>query len=116
MRPVERPPGAGLARKALLARKQKLTTGAAVLRRRQGGVEVAGRPDQLHRAVEAQSNEVLATLQAAEARQLAEVDAALKRVARGHYGWCERCGGEIGQLRLRAVPEARLCMGCASQR
>jgi RNA polymerase-binding transcription factor DksA len=116
MRAVDRSAGAGLARKALLARKQKLATGVAILRRSQGELEPAGPADLLDRAVETRSNEVLATLQAAEARQLAEIDAALKRVARGLYGWCERCGGQIGQLRLRAVPEARLCMGCAGQR
>ena len=116
MRTAERSPGAGLARKALLARKRKIATGVAFLRRSQGELGPADRPGSLDCAVEARSNEVLATLQAAEARELAEIDAALKRVARGHYGWCEHCGGQIGQLRLRAVPEARLCMGCVGQR
>ena len=72
--------------------------------------------DHLDRAAEVQSDEILAALQAAEARELAEIDAALKRVARGDYGWCEHCGGDVGQLRLRAVPEARMCMSCAVRR
>jgi RNA polymerase-binding transcription factor DksA len=49
-----------------------------------------------------------------ERRELAEVEGALARIAAGHFGACERCGGAIGRQRLRAVPEARLCLGCAS--
>jgi len=44
---------------------------------------------------------------------LAEVDAALARLAAGVYGVCERCGGRIPPERLEARPIARLCMGCA---
>lgn len=106
---------ASLARKALLVRKEKIAAVAEVLRRSEQE-EPARKPDQLDRAAEVQSHEILAALQAAEARELAEIDAALNRVAKGHYGWCERCGGAVGQLRLRAVPEARLCMACAVRR
>jgi DnaK suppressor protein len=48
-----------------------------------------------------------------EALELREIDAALTRIAARSYGHCERCGGPIGRQRLAAVPEARLCMGCA---
>jgi RNA polymerase-binding protein DksA len=106
---------ADLARKALLVRKEKIAAVAEVLRRSEQE-EPARKPDQLDRAAEVQSHEILAALQAAEARELAEIDAALNRVAKGHYGWCERCGGAVGQLRLRAVPETRLCMACAVRR
>ena len=44
---------------------------------------------------------------------LAEVDAALARVEAGTYGVCERCGQEIGQPRLEALPATRTCIGCA---
>jgi RNA polymerase-binding transcription factor DksA len=106
---------AGIARKALLARKEKIAALAAVLPRGEGDLE-PGRPDQFDRPAEAQSDEMLAPLHAAEVRELAEIDAALKRVGKGEYGWCERCGGAIGQLRLHAVPEARRCMACAVRR
>ena len=107
---------ADLARNALLARKERISTVAAVLRRGEGDLEPGPRPDQLDRAAEAQSHEILAALRAAEARELAEIDAALHRVVEGDYGWCERCGGAVGQPRLRAVPETRLCMACAVRR
>jgi RNA polymerase-binding transcription factor DksA len=50
------------------------------------------------------------------ARELAEVDAALGRIAAGRYGTCVSCGGPLGLQRLRAIPEARFCLGCSGQR
>jgi hypothetical protein len=50
------------------------------------------------------------------ARELAEVDAALGRIAAGNYGTCISCGGPLGLQRLRAIPEARLCLGCSGHR
>jgi RNA polymerase-binding transcription factor DksA len=47
--------------------------------------------------------------------QLAEVEAALARLAEGSYGRCERCGQEVAEARLEAMPTARLCMTCASR-
>jgi RNA polymerase-binding transcription factor DksA len=46
---------------------------------------------------------------------LAEVDAALARVADGSYGVCESCGGPIAPARLEARPVARTCITCASR-
>src|SRR5262249_47762348 len=43
----------------------------------------------------------------------AEVVAALDRLERGAFGKCERCGAEIGEGRLQAVPYARCCVDCA---
>ena len=45
--------------------------------------------------------------------QLAQIDAALGRLADGSYGWCERCGQPINPDRLDARPTARTCVGCA---
>ncbi len=42
-----------------------------------------------------------------------EVVGALNRIAEGTFGRCERCGAEIGSDRLREVPYARHCAGCA---
>jgi hypothetical protein len=50
------------------------------------------------------------------ARELAEVDAALGRIVAGSYGTCVSCGGPLGLQRLRAIPEARLCLGCSGHR
>lgn len=45
---------------------------------------------------------------------LDEVDAALKKIASGGYGYCEGCGELIDPRRLLARPTARTCMTCAS--
>lgn len=46
--------------------------------------------------------------------RIAEVDAALDRLARGTYGVCTRCGQPVPAERLRALPTARSCVGCAT--
>ena len=43
---------------------------------------------------------------------LEEVEWALRRMDRGIYGQCERCGREIDFARLKARPSARYCMEC----
>lgn len=45
-------------------------------------------------------------------RSLAEVESALQRMDEHRYGRCERCNQEIDFARLKAVPEATLCMNC----
>ena len=54
------------------------------------------------------------TLLATATEHLADVDAALARIAAGTYGVCERCGREIAPDRLRARPTARTCIACAA--
>lgn len=44
---------------------------------------------------------------------LAEIDAAMARLAAGGYGVCEGCGSAIGAGRLSARPVARTCIDCA---
>jgi DnaK suppressor protein len=40
------------------------------------------------------------------------IDAALKRLEDGSYGYCAECGGEIGTRRLEAMPFASRCRDC----
>jgi DnaK suppressor protein len=40
------------------------------------------------------------------------VRAALARIELGEYGLCTGCGAEIPEARLRAAPEAALCVDC----
>jgi len=52
---------------------------------------------------------------AAQARaQLAEVDAAERRLADGSYGRCTSCGESIAPGRLEARPVARTCVDCVA--
>jgi len=41
---------------------------------------------------------------------LAQVNRALEKIEQGTYGRCDRCGREIGEGRLQAVPYANLCL------
>jgi len=47
-----------------------------------------------------------------EREMLYALDDAIKRVDEGVYGVCEDCGGKIKKQRLKAVPEAILCIKC----
>jgi RNA polymerase-binding protein DksA len=48
--------------------------------------------------------------------RIADIDAALARLADGSYGGCEQCGRPIGAERLAARPATRLCLTCAARR
>jgi DnaK suppressor protein len=41
---------------------------------------------------------------------LSQIDRALAKLDDGTYGICERCGGPVGEERLRARPWATLCI------
>ena len=56
-----------------------------------------------------------AALLAAAREQVAAVDAALRRLAEGRYGVCDRCGQPIGAERLAARPAAATCVRCAAR-
>ena len=43
---------------------------------------------------------------------LADIDAALFRLAIGRFGVCQRCGRAIPADRLQAIPMASLCLRC----
>jgi len=47
---------------------------------------------------------------------LAQIDAAVRRLAAGSYGRCEHCGQPIGAARLAARPVAASCISCAGRR
>lgn len=51
-----------------------------------------------------------------EKYQLGELDDALEKLGKGNYGQCEVCGQFIGRERLKARPQARLCIKCAESR
>ncbi|MCK6065031.1 MULTISPECIES: TraR/DksA family transcriptional regulator [Microbacterium] len=45
--------------------------------------------------------------------ELAEIDAAMARIADGTYGICARCGRPIPAERMKVRPTASLCVACA---
>ncbi len=49
-------------------------------------------------------------------KSLYELEDALKRVEDGSYGICQECKSFIAKTRLKAVPQARLCVKCQQKR
>ncbi|MFA4889528.1 MAG: TraR/DksA family transcriptional regulator [Candidatus Omnitrophota bacterium] len=47
---------------------------------------------------------------------LYELDDAAKRIEEGTFGICEECSGPIAKNRLKAVPQARLCVKCQEKK
>jgi DnaK suppressor protein len=47
-----------------------------------------------------------------ERKLLKKIDQTIARVDSDDYGWCDRCGIEIGIRRLEARPTAELCVDC----
>jgi len=50
-----------------------------------------------------------------DVNELRAVDAALRRLDDGDYGYCTDCGSDIGYERLKAYPTATRCVTCQSQ-
>lgn len=47
-----------------------------------------------------------------ERKLLKKIDSTIAHVDNDEYGWCDRCGIEIGIRRLEARPTAELCVDC----
>lgn len=50
-----------------------------------------------------------------ESQIVADIDQALMRMAEGSYGVCVRCGQEIDERRLEALPTARYDAACQAE-
>ena len=44
--------------------------------------------------------------------KLKDVNLALEKIKNDKYGVCKKCGKQIEEERLKAVPEAKLCIKC----
>ena len=58
------------------------------------------------------SQEIEYRLSERESQMVADIDQALLRIDEGSYGVCARCGKEIPDARLEAVPTARYDAQC----
>ena len=45
-------------------------------------------------------------------KRTSDIDLALRKIEKGNYGACERCGKDIPLARLKILPEARYCIDC----
>jgi DnaK suppressor protein len=106
-----------MARSDALNQLQKtLTARRNELRRRLGaelaGLSHAGSADSAASAAESVGHEITSQLAALEARELQQIENALKRLKAGKYGLCAGCDGKIPVARLNALPYSTLCIKC----
>jgi len=67
------------------------------------------------RLLNARCDELRARPGGEESEELHELLHALNRMDEGTWGQCEKCNGAIGRDRLRALPETRCCLDCATR-
>ena len=65
------------------------------------------------RAQEEREARLLVQFDDREKQEIAEIDAALRRIAEDTYGTCEGCRESIAEARLQALPATRFCVACA---
>ena len=70
--------------------------------------------DSEDQAIELENQEALAAIENAEATEIHQIEAALKRISEGTYGTCIRCGQRIDPRRLKALPTAATCISCSA--
>ncbi len=115
------PDSSAAPRAALAADRARTLSRIAALEREQAAIIEAARAanaDDEHDpegATIAYEREHAAALAGQARAQLAEIDAALARLADGGYGICTRCGGAIAAGRLAARPAAATCIRCAGR-
>lgn len=71
-----------------------------------------GPKDSVDMSLQDVNQEIALRLGERESKMVAEIDQALLRIKEGSYGICARCGNEINEKRLQAIPTARYCAAC----
>jgi RNA polymerase-binding protein DksA len=69
--------------------------------------------DSAEQAQERENDEVVDAIGNETALSIRIIQSALERIENGTYGACDNCGDDIGEARLRAIPEATRCVNCA---
>lgn len=78
--------------------------------------ETAVAPDPADRATIEEEHSLELRTRDRERKLLKKVQAAIKRIDDGEYGWCEETGEPIGIARLLARPTATLCLEAQQRR
>jgi RNA polymerase-binding transcription factor DksA len=106
--------------KSAEVRKAELLARRGQLTRRMEGIEAEldahSSPDWEELAIERETDEVLEDLGNSAQHEIRMIDAALKRIAEGEYGFCVTCGNAIAEERLDVVPATPFCRTCAPRR
>jgi DnaK suppressor protein len=72
--------------------------------------------DEVDLATISQNRELLYDLHESDFLRLRSIQEALKTIDSGQYGECVRCGEDINEKRLMAVPWTTLCIRCQEEK
>ncbi len=110
-----------MARQDALLRLHKILLGRRAELRKRLGIELedlahvkhsSASGDAADAAFDSSGEELASTLAEFEAKELAQVERALRRLKAGTYGKCEACSTKIPVMRLNALPYSTLCIKC----
>jgi RNA polymerase-binding protein DksA len=106
--------GASLAaiREQLLRELARIQKHLGMIQNDDTTVEAANVGDLADAASQDEVRAVLRGLQQTEAEQLEQIKGALARIEAGAYGTCVRCGCQVEEARLEALPHAPTCINC----
>ncbi|MBM3295040.1 MAG: TraR/DksA family transcriptional regulator [Candidatus Aminicenantes bacterium] len=99
-------------RKRLLVRRSEIGQKLNEFRNESKDLGNGVAQDLADKAESSYTKEFLLSLSDAEQRELFQIDAALKRIAKGDFGICQTCQKDIHRKRLNALPWTSLCIEC----
>src|SRR5436309_8084655 len=99
-------------RQRLLEEYQKLIRSINRNRLAEEEIKLENTEDEGDLATISHNKELLYNLHESDFQRLKSIQEALKRMDRGEYGECLRCGEDINEKRLMAVPWATMCIEC----
>src|SRR5215510_9735364 len=102
-------------RQRLLEEYQKLIRSINRNRLAEEEIKLENTEDEGDLATISHNKELLYNLHESDFQRLKSIQEALKRMDRGEYGECVRCGEDFNEKRLMAVPWATLCIQCQEE-
>ena len=79
-------------------------------------IKLENTEDECDLAMISHDRELLYHLHESDFQRLRFIQEAMKALDRGQYGDCVRCGNDINEKRLKAVPWARMCIHCQEEK
>lgn len=102
-------------KKLLQDRRREIVSSAETMLEGGIGFEQADLPDEVDLASTETDQSLNLRLHDRELVLLRKIDKTLKKIEKGEFGLCERCGEEIGVKRLEARPVAEVCIRCKEE-
>ena len=102
-------------RKRLAMESEKLVRSISRKRAAADEITTENTEDEGDLATISHNKELLYNLHESDFARLRLINEAIKALDRGQYGECTRCGNDINEKRLLAMPWAALCIGCQEE-